>query len=299
MIGMIAFDQMFSAHPHPFEKVLKASLIAAGVFGFCLVADQYASWAKDVVMTGLTRSLAQAIAAGVDAPAVDGHAFDALAAKAFATGGTLLLNVGWSPLSWILAIVVLLFWTAALIGITVCFIAFLVPHVMLYLLIAIGPVCCALAAFPVFRQWFWSWLRVCLGMVLLQFMVVAALGLLLAGEDVFVRSILAANQDATGSTAGNVAEQALSLFLGSAVYLIGAYVAVQLPSLAQAISGGAYTQISSALSPASALGRMSPPSPPSPPQSSMVPSPALPPPAFAGSGGGITPPGPGIFRSRP
>ena len=139
----------------------------------------------------------------------------------------------------LLSLLVFAFWAVALAAVAIGFLMFLASHVLMALLIIVGPIFVACALFEASRQYFVGWLSTCVSTVVSQVLVVALMSLMIKIETNELSRISPA------STGANEVGQIGALLGVAALLGICAWLARQIPNVAVGIAGGAYHQLGS------------------------------------------------------
>ena len=139
----------------------------------------------------------------------------------------------------LLSLLVFAFWAVALAAVAIGFLMFLASHVLMALLIIVGPIFVACALFEASRQYFVGWLSTCISTVVSQVLVVALMSLMIRIETSELSRLSPA------STGANEVGQIGALLGVAALLGICAWLARQIPSVAVGIAGGAYHQLGS------------------------------------------------------
>jgi hypothetical protein len=235
---------------------------------------------------------------------ITGNAFDSVVAKTVATGVALFRTVGMSPSSWVMLGVVPLYFGISLFAICAAFLVWLLPHVILGVLVAIGPIACATLAFPVTRSIFHGWMRTCASMVLLQLLLFCVLTIILAADNAVTQLVMGLATEGIDSAVNPQGGMVGAAFGAAAVNLLLGLAAVSLPAVAAAITGGAYVSVMSVAGAAGSAASGAAERVAARGAAGTVP------PAEGGAGAGasgvgsppptipILPPGPGIWSSR-
>jgi type IV secretory pathway VirB6-like protein len=191
-------------------------------------------------MNGLAQPAMAVMATGAGAPPITGVAFDSLVARTLATGLDLFKTVGVAPSTWIMLGVVPLYFGISLLAICAAYLVWLLPHVILQLLVAIGPIACATLAFPVTRSIFHGWARTCLSMVMLQLLLFCLLTVILGADDAVTQQVMGMATNGIDSAINPQGGLLGAAFGAAAVNLLLGFAAISLPAVAAAITGGAY-----------------------------------------------------------
>ena len=197
--------------------------------------------------------------------------------------------------------VVPLYFGISLLAICAAYLVWLLPHVILQLLVAIGPIACVTLAFPVTRSIFHGWARTCLSMVLLQLLLFALLTIVLAANTAVTDQVMTMAAAGVDAGSSQIAQLINATFGAAAVNLLLGFAAISLPAVSAAITGGAYVSgmgvagaagsgASGAAERAAARAVAGGSAPPAAGSAAAAASPPRAP---------ILPPGPAIWSSRP
>lgn len=221
------------------RKVIRAGFVL-GLVG----AAGYTAIFTTLMLTTLPNEITAAITGTGDAGALTPAAFD----KMFSGGWVAVVQI-WENLSaWsVKSIVVGLTATVeAVVGsffIGIGFAVFVASHVMLGLVIIVGPLFVCMLLWEKTVYLFNAWISGMLALVMTQVLIVAMLGLLLTTETNILTQITALN-GATGANANDVAGQIHYLIEAGILYFLIGYLSPRIAELAQALTHGAAPGIS-------------------------------------------------------
>jgi type IV secretion system protein VirB6 len=240
----ISFQAIVVAkHLAPFSSLWRGVIRCAVVVMILQSAATYNQWVV---------SLAQAIPTEVGAAitqgggnAAGGAAFD----NVFNTAAKAGLSVydaipGYSLKTLPFMFLVLIYIVVAFIAVFVGFIVYLASTILLYLLLAVGPLFVALFAFPQTAKFAAGWVAALVSCVLTQLFAVAILVLFTGVENVTIGTMVAAIQG-NGNLLNNFVDCSVSLVEAAAVMALIALLLKQAPSFAATISGGVYQNVAS------------------------------------------------------
>ena len=215
----------------PFSEM--ESLLLKGAVALYLAANAaaYTGYVRDLLLYGIPNEVNAAISGATGEPPITAAVFDEVWNKAWAAGAAVLRNLSWSDVA--LSFLVTIFLVVAMISILVAFVIWLKAFIFLSLLISVGPLFVGLFLFPVLRNLTRGWFAAVMANLILQILTVAMLSILLGAETRLVAQIASLHR-----AGGNVVTQAQLLFGMMAVFLVCGFLSVQLPGLANAISGG-------------------------------------------------------------
>jgi type IV secretion system protein VirB6 len=219
-----------------FRKFIRAGLVLTAITA-AAYTPAVSTMLLDTLPNGITSVIAGSTSQTVGAPA----AFDTMLHTAWVMG----LEVYKSAPSlsfkglWIMGGAVI-FWAAATVVISAAFIAFIVSHIALGMLVIVGPifVCCLL--WQRTERWFSGWLCTSLSAVMVQVFIVTLLSLLIDIESTLVKQ-MAANSVASADSA---MEQLHLLLEAGAVLAMVCFLVKFSAPLAQSIMGGIAADVS-------------------------------------------------------
>lgn len=206
-------------------------LLFAVVFFVAANVSGYTTYVRTLFLTTLPNDLGSAITGASGNVPLSGALFDGIWNKAWAAGLLAYRNLPFSVKAIVLGVVIILFWGVALIATAVEFFVWFGSRVVLALLIGVGPLFVALAAFPFLRRIFERWLGAVLSCILLQVFSVALLTLVVGAENKLIAMM-------TTTASDNPIAQLQMLFGGILLFVVCALIAKRLPGLAEAIGGG-------------------------------------------------------------
>ncbi|MBP2300913.1 type IV secretion system protein [Azospirillum picis] len=189
----------------------------------------YQAYVHDLFFTLLPGGLARALTSSGTVNTVSADSFDQVWLKAWRAGLEVWRTLGWSDIAE--KAVVVLFWAASILSTAFCFAIWLISRVTLALYIALGPLLVPLALFAATRAVFERWIGSMIGCILLQVATIVLLYIVLIVEGRVVGTVAA-----MGSVDPMVMLQVL--LVGVIFFAVATYVALQLPALAAALSGG-------------------------------------------------------------
>lgn len=192
-------------------------------------AGVYQRYIHELFFTALPNGLAAALTSSGTVSTVSADSFDRVWLKAWHAGLEVWRTLGWSDVAE--KAVVVLFWAASILSTAFCFAIWLVSRLVLALYIALGPLLVPLALFAATRAVFERWIGSLIGCVILQVATTVLLYIVLIVEGRVVGTVAA-----MGSVDPMVMLQVL--LAGVIFFAVAAYVALQLPALAAALSGG-------------------------------------------------------------
>lgn len=227
-IAWLGYSVLFGHMTEPLRdvwgKIARAAIIAG-----LLTAGTYDPWIRDFVLNGLPNDLMGAVTGG--GAAVNAAAFDHIWNLAFIGGATVYESLpGLSFSSVGLEILIGLYWLVAIISIAFCFLVWMVSHIVLGLLVAIGPIFVATYLFAATKSLGERWVSTALGMIALQFLIVSLLVILIPVENQMMAGIKAADV--------NPVAQIQILLAAVVFFAIALGVVIQLPGVALALTGG-------------------------------------------------------------
>ena len=189
----------------------------------------YQRFVYEFFFTTLPNGLAEALTSSGTVSTVSADSFDRVWLKAWHAGLEVWRTLGWSDVAE--KAVVVLFWAASILSTAFCFAIWLISRVVLALYIALGPLLVPLALFAATRTVFERWIGSLIGCVILQIATIILLYIVLIVEGRVVGTVAA-----MGSVDPMVMLQVL--LAGVIFFAVATYVALQLPALAAALSGG-------------------------------------------------------------
>lgn len=211
------------------------TLLLGGAVALYMVSSSadYGTWARDVLLTGISREIPQAIAGTTGAREISASAFAEIWGKAWVAGVAVLRNLPWSVAAIGLIAVVVTFWLTAAVSTAIAFAVWLKAFVFLALLIGVGPLFGGLWIFPWTRGMFFGWLNSVLANIVLMILAVALLSLLVAAMTQLLAQIVG-----NARSGGNEFNQAGMLFAGIILFGVSGWLSWQLPGTAGAITHG-------------------------------------------------------------
>lgn len=195
----------------------------------------------DPMLHTIPDGMAGAIAGTLGGTPVNGGAvFDTIWNKSFRVGIDIYNAMPGLSLKWIvLAAGIVLFWASVIVALSFGFLVFIASHVMLALVVAVAPVFIACGLVPYTRSFFGSWVNVAVGAIAAKVLVVALMSVMVRIQTDELTRI-------SGNTVGANDLAALGAIFGlSAIVCICAWVAKQIPMLAQGLAHGAWVNINS------------------------------------------------------
>jgi type IV secretion system protein VirB6 len=217
---------------------LRYLIRAALVYFIVSSAANFNQYFGTLFLTTLPTEIGNAISGAAGTHSVTGGAFDTVWNKAWTAGLVVYKNLPWSIKGMALEFLVVLYWLVAIATIGVGFLIFLSAHVMLVLVIAIGPLCICCFLFPSSRRFFDGWIGTSVALVLTQILSIVLLSLLIDTENATIAQIAADN------AGGNEIAQLQLLLYGVVMFIMCALLASQLPGIATGIAGGVHQQVS-------------------------------------------------------
>jgi len=194
-------------------------------------------WVGTVFLTTIPDGLGNALngTIGGGGPITGGAQFDDVWNAAWKAGLVVYKNLPeWSMKGAFLALAVIAFWGLAFVAVGVGFLMFMGAHVLMALLMVIGPVFIACALFPASRRFFSGWIATTTGVLVTQVLVIALMSLMIQVQ----KSELIKLQAAPAGS--DIMGQIGSLIGLAGLLFICAGLAKQIPGLAVGLSGGAY-----------------------------------------------------------
>jgi type IV secretion system protein VirB6 len=222
----------------PVTNWLRYLIRAALVYFIVSSAANFNQYFGTLFLTTLPTEIGNAISGAAGTHSVTGGAFDTVWNKAWTAGLVVYKNLPWSIKGMALEFLVVLYWLVAIATIGVGFLIFLSAHVMLVLVIAVGPLCISCFLFPSSRRFFDGWIGTSVALVLTQILSIVLLSLLIDTEDATIAQIAADN------AGGNEIAQLQLLLYGVVMFIMCALLASQLPGIAVGIAGGVHQQVS-------------------------------------------------------
>jgi type IV secretion system protein VirB6 len=159
------------------------------------------------------------------------NSFDDLSGRAWAGGLRVWQHLDWRDIG--MQFLVVVFWLVSAISIAAGFGIWLASHLILSLLIAIGPLFIVLFLFPPFRGYCERWIGAVLSMITLQVLIAALLTLMIESE----RTLLGTLAQADGASPLPGARMLISAAI---LFIICAMILRELPGVAVAIAGGVH-----------------------------------------------------------
>lgn len=211
--------------------------LALGAY-FVSTAAIYSQYVANLFLNVLPQELTNAAMGVSGAPAVNGASFDGAWASAWGAGEFVYDHLSsWNPKEVGMAVLVALYWLAAIVAIGLSFLEYAVCYVDIALGVAIGPIFVAMWPFGQLRQFFDGWFRTLSGGVLCQLLIVVLLSLLMKAENTMVAT-LSVLQASAGHGNGKIAQE-LHVLINMLLLLAAvAYIAKRLGAYAVSIVGG-------------------------------------------------------------
>jgi len=221
----------------PLATFLRQLLVAAAVFFIISSAVNFNQYFGTLFLTTLPTEITNAISGATGGSTLSGNAFDNIWNRAWTAGLIVYKNLPWSLKGIALQFSVVAFWIIAIMAIGIGFMVYLGCHVILALVVALGPlfVCCFL--FPTSRRFFDGWISTMVSLVLTQVLSITLLVLLTNTENATITQISA------GSGSNEIAQIQLLLY-AIVLFVMCALLATQLPGIAVGIAGGVHQQVS-------------------------------------------------------
>jgi type IV secretion system protein VirB6 len=237
-VAGMAMIAAFNPSQEPLTNWLRYLVRAALVYFIVSSAANFNQYLGTLFLTTLPTEIGNAISGAAGTHMVTGGAFDSVWNKAWMAGLVVYKNLPWSIKGMALDLLVVLYWFVAITTIGIGFLIFLSSHVMLALVIAVGPlfVCCFM--FPSSRRFFDGWVGTSVALVLTQILSITLLSLLTDTENATIAQIAADN------AGGNEIAQLQLLLYGVVMFIMCAMLAAQLPGIATGIAGGVHQQVS-------------------------------------------------------
>jgi len=235
-------DELLHPGGEPLLRLVRKA-IRAGVVVIALTAATYNQLAGQMLLTELPNGITAAITGATGAPQLAPAAFDHVWGAAWASGLEVYKNLpSWSLKGVALGILVGLYFIGAMLAISVAFLIFVASHILLGLVIAVGPLFVALFLFERTQRFFNGWIGTVLSLIMLQVFVVGILGLLINVETQIVKEIAGAN-GAAGVNANDEITQLKLIIEAFAVFAMMAFLTTRLPGLAGAVMSGVAADI--------------------------------------------------------
>jgi type IV secretion system protein VirB6 len=222
----------------PVTNWLRHLIRAALVYFIVSSAANFDQYFGTLFLTTLPTEIGNAISGAAGTHSITGGAFDTVWNKAWTAGLVVYKNLPWSIKGMALEFLVVLYWLVAIATIGVGFLIFLSAHVMLVLVIAVGPLCICCFLFPSSRRFFDGWIGTSVALVLTQILSIVLLSLLIDTENATIAQI------ASDNAGGNEIAQLQLLLYGVVMFIMCALLASQLPGIATGIAGGVHQQVS-------------------------------------------------------
>ena len=221
----------------PLTTFLRQLLVAAAVFFIISSAANFNQYFGTLFLTTLPTEITNAISGATGGSTLSGNEFDNIWNRAWTAGLIVYKNLPWSLKGIALQFLVVAFWIIAIMAIGIGFMVYLGCHVILALVVALGPlfVCCFL--FPTSRRFFDGWISTMVSLVLTQVLSITLLVLLTNTENATITQISA------GSGSNEIAQIQLLLY-AIVLFVMCALLATQLPGIAVGIAGGVHQQVS-------------------------------------------------------
>lgn len=221
----------------PLTTFLRQMIGAALIFFVVSSAANFNQYFGTIFLTTLPTEISNAISGATGGNTLNGGAFDDIWNRAWTAGLVVYKNLPWSLKGIALQLLVVAFWLIAIMAIGIGFMIYLGCHVILALVVALGPlfVCCAL--FPASRRFFDGWISAMVSLVLTQVLTITLLVLLTTTENATITQIAADN-------GGNEIAHIQLLLYAIVLFVICALLASQLPGIAVGIAGGVNQRVS-------------------------------------------------------
>jgi type IV secretion system protein VirB6 len=207
--------------------------IFAAAVGSAITASVYHDYVEAVALN-LPNAVGNVVAGG----AVTGNNFDQMLGRSLTGGARVWREIGngWNVSTWLLKATVLLFWTGAGITIAASYAVWLVARVVLYLVIAIGPLFLPMFLFPFFNGYFSRFVGVLISTIVLQILISILAGIMITAE-IGVLGQLAGIGGGGIDTDNPYPAVALLLGMGL-IFLVCWKLLRELPGIALALAGG-------------------------------------------------------------
>jgi type IV secretion system protein VirB6 len=236
----------WSSKPEVGQEAFRQIFLAGIIYSIACTATTF-----DYYVTNLVHGTVAEISAAIggafnNATTLNANSYDIIAMRAYSVGLAVFKNLPWySWKSWVLGIVVVVYWFLSTMAILWMFAVFLISYVLTDFVIGVGPLFVSFFFFPFTRKWFDGWLSVLATGMLVQIFT-AALGAM------FVNVLgLILQQAATGMAGsqlgqvdgGVVIGELMMLVVAAAACCIFAIGAGALVLVASRIAGGVHADI--------------------------------------------------------
>lgn len=230
-------DDLMRPGGDPFHPFIRRAIRVIVVL-LAVTAANYTQWFANELLQDIPNGVSQALAGATGGQQVTANAFDQLWNAAWASGEEVYKNIpSWSFKGMGMMLLVGLYWVAAAVAVGVAFLIYIASHIMLGLLVSVGPFFVALFMWDWSRKFFEGWIATCLAVVVTQIFVVGLLALLIGVENEIVREI-AGNGGPLGVNANDEMSQIQFLVEALVCYAMMAFLAKQLPAFAARIMNG-------------------------------------------------------------
>jgi type IV secretion system protein VirB6 len=222
-----------------FRKVIRAGLVLAMVG-----AANYTALFGTFALTTLPNEITAAITGAASGGALTPAAFDQMLGGGWAGLVQIWENLSnWSVKAMVIGMVAGAQFLVGAIFIAVGFVVFISSHIMLGLVIVVGPLFVCMLLWDKTVHLFNAWVAAILSLIVTQVLIVALLSLLLTTETNILNQITALN-GAAGANANDVAGQMHYLVEATILFFMIGYLSPKIPQLAERLTGGAATGIS-------------------------------------------------------
>lgn len=237
----------WSSDPSAWQRFFRHVFLAATIWSLSTVAAAFDYYVLGLV-NGFINTVTAAIGGifGQGGGPITAQTFDHITMKVFAYGAVVFNHVGtFDPKSWVLALIIPLYWIFSLLGIFIIFVVFLAGSIVTNFVVSFGPLFIPLYFFTFTRRFFDGWVSVVVGGILTQIFTVGWLAMFVSSLGAMLNQV----QTAAGGTANgaieDIATQIIVLILAwllidifSAMTSISVYVAIR-------ISGGVNSTLGS------------------------------------------------------
>jgi type IV secretion system protein VirB6 len=232
-IAALAIKMAVSQSPsvgHMFADILRIAI----AFFVVSSAANFNQWGGDLLLKGLPNEVGAVVTGAVGSGGLPpgGAVFDNIWNDTWKAGEMAIDALPYSLKSIGLVVIIGICMVFSIAAIGLAFLMMLGSHVMLALVVAVGPLFVAAAAFPVSRGYFRSWLNAALGAVTAQVLVLALLGIMLVSQKATIATLL------NGGQVANIGSQIGALLGLAALLFLCGILAMQIPSLAAQLTGG-------------------------------------------------------------
>ena len=208
-------------------REMGSSLIYAAAVSATVTLATYQSWVRDVAL-----DLPNVITSAMGGSSTFGpNVFDELWGRAWAGGLRVWQAASWSDFG--IQVLVVVFWIVAAVASAAGFAIWLCARVILYLMIAIGPLFFVLYLFSATRTFCQRWIGAVIGCITLQVLVAALLTILLHAEQTLLTSL--SHPAGAGPFAGM-----RMLIAAGLLFVVCALILRELPGAATALAGGVH-----------------------------------------------------------